>query len=225
MDNKQRDWGNIVVITCVVIAVLSVIAAIIVGLCLSICISATIQFIATFASAMFGGVCTMLAIWISKKQTDQIQKENNALQDFERRKDFADSVVLYISKFIVEMASFLYNLREHERLNHEKARQQYIMNRSSFHPSTAKAAENEKEKIQQRIDNLPVDRTNATGYYHYLKMTLIDISEAQSLLEKLDNIHNSTKQALGADGDVWIKESLQAIQDSAIQFKKDYIHM
>lgn len=227
MNNKKKDWGNIVVIICVAIAVLSVIAAIIVELCLSVCISATIQFIETFASTMFGGVCTMLAIWISKKQTDQIQKENNTLRDYELRKDFADSVVQHISKYIVEMASFLYNLREQNRLNNQKARQEYIMRRSSSatHKSTFENAAKETKNIQQQIDNLPVDRTNATGYYHYLKMILIDISEAQPLLEKLDNIHNSTNHALESDGANWIEESLQAIQDAAIQFKKDYVHM
>ena len=225
MNNKNRDWGNLVVIICVAIAILSVIGAIIIGLCPSICVSATMQFVATFASTMFGGVCTMLAIWISKKQTDQIQKENNALRDYELRKDFADSVVQYISRYIVEMATFLYNSREQNRLKQEKAKQQYIMGNYSPHTSSYENAAKKQGSIQQEIENLPVDRTNANSQYHYLKMTLIDIPEAQSLLKEIDRIHNSTAKALDANGTNWIEESLQAIENAAIQFKKNYIHM
>lgn len=81
-------------------------------------------FLGSYIGGALGGIGTLLAMYITTKETRKVQQENSAQIEDERkrnekmeRKLFADEIAENIAKYISEISAYFYGCRTIERLN------------------------------------------------------------------------------------------------------------
>ena len=81
-------------------------------------------FLGSYIGGAFGGIGTLLAVYITTKETREIQKstlqqieKDRALNARNERKQFANEIAEIIAKYISEISAYFYGCRTIERLN------------------------------------------------------------------------------------------------------------
>ena len=84
-------------------------------------------FLGSYIGGALGGIGTLLAVYITTKETRKIQQENSVQIEDERkrnkkteRKQFADEIAKYIAIYITDISKYFYACRFSEGLHHEE---------------------------------------------------------------------------------------------------------
>lgn len=135
-------------------------------------------FLGSYIGGIVGGVGTLLAVYITTKETRKIQE--NTLEQIEKdrelnfrseRKKFADEISQNVAKYIAEISVYFYGCRTLERLNNHK-----------------KAAIDELYRIEQELQNLyNLAQENGDPSHIEVKINLLKQKEEMQKY-KIENI-------------------------------------
>lgn len=85
------------------------------------------SFLGSYIGGVVGGAGTLIALWVTTKETRKVQEENlnqlkedRLLSDKKERKQFADGIAKDISIFITDINNYFYACRESERLHNSR---------------------------------------------------------------------------------------------------------
>lgn len=193
--------------------------------------------VATIIAGMIGGFGTMIAVLISTIHTSKIQeenkeetrkiqadnkKENRKAQDIEKksrlikeRKEFGDDIAVLIGRYITDISSFYFSDISGNYLSR-------LIDEAKITGNIDLYNKIKTESIKFTILNT---RKISVECFFILKIKLKDIKLAESLLVKLDLIHDEVyKQNEYLIGRKEWNSHIQELQDLTIKFIDDYVN-
>ncbi len=127
------------------------------------------SFLGSYIGGALGGIGTLLAVYITTKETRKIQQENLAQIESERkrnekteRKKFADEIAKDIATYITDISKYFYACRFSKRLDDEErslndelkqiSEKYHALDKSNIDNDTQEyiAVQNELEKLKQK---------------------------------------------------------------------------
>ncbi|WP_167957294.1 hypothetical protein [Anaerosporobacter faecicola] len=206
------------------------------------------SFFGSFLGGIIGGAGTLVAVYITTKETRKIQLDAQKNKLYDDRKKFVDEIIVYMSRYITDINSYLWGCRESERLNSDLTQLmrdsstiisdlrlvndklvkvdpndtdsiiRLSMEKDSY--DTEKAVVDKKiEDKQNEIQNNKVNRTIACECYYILKVHLEPINEAQFVIKQLEYVHNGLQGRLASE---FFPET-EKLMNVTIEFVNQYL--
>lgn len=199
------------------------------------------SFLGSYIGGALGGTGTLLAVYITTKETREIQKENEAKIQEDReiyakreRKLLVDKVSESVAEYISEISAYFYSCRNLERLDKERDN---VNCRLENLKSKLRAAKTEDEKVsledkkseledklqrlERDIELKSVDRLSANKCYFLLLILLQNIEEGRALVEQLKKIHKGSANVELCFN--WMDEETRILQNITVQFAEKYV--
>jgi len=116
------------------------------------------SFLGSYIGGIFGGVGTLIALYVSTNETRKVQdenlnqlKEDRSLDSKKERKQFADGIAQDISVYITDISKYFYDCRNIGYLNSEKYNTNFHLNNLQ-HNIQSKYNQKKKLNIEQDIN-------------------------------------------------------------------------
>ncbi len=208
----------------------------------------SIDGLGSYIGGYVGGAATLMAVLKTLKITDKIQKENLIENEKNRqlslkykREEFAHKIAEYIAKYINEINVFYYNkliMKDLQKIKDNRIKALDVLNNNIFNyekdPLTYEYIDITKNKIykehvsfelnliEKDLNEHTPNRKIANEYYFLLNILLKNISIADSLLLKLQKIHNDIFDYNGNDPN-FVEKHTAELRDLTTKFINEYI--
>lgn len=174
-------------------------------------------FLGSFIGGIVSGIGTLLAVYITTRQTREIQNYSINQTEIERRKKFTDEIALLVSDYVTDSDIFykshfnvLSLVNEFEGLSNQKIicrkeseelkKEGLGFSRQEEYTKKMQDIQDEMDDVERKISLQTKDRKIAQRCYYLLKIKLQSIEEARKLLTQIEDINNATTREFDYDG-------------------------
>lgn len=198
MGVEEVDWMKLIKILVIIAAIMAI--AIAIPFILEHCVFRSNMlsvltngewggFLGSYIGGTFGGIGTIIAVYITTKQTRTIQQETRnqineerTIRERQERKQFADEIARLISKYITDINNYFYSQRvlynlynQRKALVDELDHSAYNINAHSSQFFDMDVLKAKIEAIDKDIELSKIDTHRVNEYYYLLKIQLAQI--------------------------------------------------
>lgn len=196
------------------------------------------NFLGGYIGGVLGGVSTLIAVYISTKETRRIQSENykqfveeNKYRERQEKKKFADEIVEYISKYITYISDYFYSCRNLNIVTNRRdnlkmqlftlEQRKFIFINENINNKISVLKYMIDECNKDIMNNVP-NRIMANECYFSLCMKLKNIEEATYIIKQLEFLHNQNYDDILLPIN-FISTETDKLQELTICFVTNYI--
>ena len=208
------------------------------------------SFFGSFIGGIIGGIGTLLAVYITTKETRDIQNKTNSeiekdrtMQEKNNRQDFSNDIAKLVAKFSADISNYFYSYRNYNELMKEfdccMEKESRLIKEINKHnddifnnkrETDVKLGELNKElnkvrremhEIKYKIQANPVNRIIAVECLNLLKIKLHEISEARKLINQVEYIHNNS---MIEEKTEWIEKQIEILFKYTNEFIFEYVN-
>lgn len=194
------------------------------------------NFLGGYIGGVLGGISTLIAVYISTKETRRIQSDNyqqfieeKKYREKQERKKFADEIVKDISKYITDLSNYFYNCRKLNYLIAQRDKTKIQLLGLETMPLYLDSVKHQIGFLRMEIDELnrnieinTPDRKVANEYYFLLRMKLNNIEEGSRILNQLEYLHSKNYDDISLPQD-FISNETDKLQELTVSFVTEYV--
>ncbi len=167
-----------------------------------------IGFLGSYTGGILGGLCTLVVMYFTRKDTRDIQEENKALtlkiqeeNNYNLKKQFTDELIKLIADYITDINKFFcdqylkYANQTYNKFNKKKEHKCILDDPKELEKLSSLVSEDKKiiinytEEIKNEIPK--INREKSVNIYYILDMRLKNINGTEQIWESINRIHNN----------------------------------
>lgn len=203
-----------------------------------------IGFLGSYTGGILGGLCTLVVMYFTRKDTRDIQEENKALtlkiqeeNNYNLKKQFTDELIKLIADYITDINKYFYDQdlkyanQTYDKFNKKKEHKCVLDDPKELKKLSDSVSEDKKVIIKYteviNSEAPKINREKSINIYYILDMRLRNINGAEKIWESLYRIHNDLCY-LEEDTNRYEKEKefqkeIENLKNLTVQFIENYL--